>query len=425
MKRCGVGAREPAPTRSIRIRGRIAAGVLVLVAPLFGCQTTPTRLPSQPSAPPIVVPLPSVSEGVWNSRGHVIASKPLRTHQSASFGNAWWARYTSVSGLDGTAREVSGTFFTPPGVVPSGGWPVISLAHGTTGIGRDCAPSADPALRGYLPVVDAIVEAGYAVAVSDYEGLGTGGRHPYLEPRTAAFNIGDAVRALRELTPTVSTQWAAIGESQGGQAAWAANEFNRYYGDGLRLVGSVALAPAVNVSGLVDLVSSGSMTREQIAMYPIAVTGLAQYHTELHADALLHGHATDSDITTETCRLNVARVLTHRASSHDMKADTEDALRVLGDVLRKVALPQRRLDQPMLVINGSEDATVLPQWVSAAVAQSCEMGGLIAHEQISGAGHGDLMAIGKSTITRWVTDRFAGAPAESTCGAKVIARNGR
>ena len=47
-------------------------------------------------------------------------------------GEAWRAVYTSVSGVDGGIREVSGAFFVPRGTPPENGWPVISLAHGTT-----------------------------------------------------------------------------------------------------------------------------------------------------------------------------------------------------------------------------------------------------------------------------------------------------
>ncbi|WNG86724.1 lipase family protein [Mycobacterium sp. ITM-2016-00317] len=131
----------------------------------------------------------------------------------------------------------------------------------------------------------------YAVALSDYEGLGPFGTHLYLEQRTAAFNTIDAVRALREISPTVSTRWAAIGYSQGGQAVWAANELNPYYGGGLDLVGSVALAPAANVTATADLIWSRSVTEEQLALYPLFIVGLGRYNPDLDQKAFLHGAA--------------------------------------------------------------------------------------------------------------------------------------
>ena len=169
--------------------------------------------------------------------------------RDAVLGQAWRAVYTSVSGVDGGRREVSGAFFVPRGAPPENGWPVISLAHGTTGIGNDCGPSRQPDLMGYAPMVQWLLADKYAVALTDYEGLGESGSHPYLEPRTAAFNTIDAVRAMRAISPLVSARWMAVGYSQGGQAVWAADELNAYYGNDLQLQGSVALAPAANVTG--------------------------------------------------------------------------------------------------------------------------------------------------------------------------------
>jgi len=46
--------------------------------------------------------------------------------------------------LDATGQDVatSGVVLIPAGTPPSGGWPVIAWAHGTSGVARLCAPSA-------------------------------------------------------------------------------------------------------------------------------------------------------------------------------------------------------------------------------------------------------------------------------------------
>ena len=90
---------------------------------------------------------------------------------------------------------------------------------------------------GFLSTVIAFLTDGYAVAMTDYQGLDDVGVHPYLEPWTAAYNVIDAVRAIRNLSADVSSNWAAYGVSQGGQAVWAANEINAEYGHALKLVG--------------------------------------------------------------------------------------------------------------------------------------------------------------------------------------------
>ena len=51
------------------------------------------------------------------------------------------------TGATGKPVAVSGTVAVPKGRAPKGGWPVISWAHGTTGIADRCAPSRGRRLR--------------------------------------------------------------------------------------------------------------------------------------------------------------------------------------------------------------------------------------------------------------------------------------
>src|SRR3954452_2105660 len=91
------------------------------------------------------------------------------------------------TGARGKAAAVSGVLTIPKGKAPKGGWPVVTYAHGTTGIADICAPSRDSAsnpAHGYIayanPMLQQWVKAGYAVVRTDYEGLGTPGIHPFL-----------------------------------------------------------------------------------------------------------------------------------------------------------------------------------------------------------------------------------------------------
>ncbi|MFT7022023.1 MAG: dipeptidyl aminopeptidase/acylaminoacyl peptidase, partial [Rhodococcus sp. (in: high G+C Gram-positive bacteria)] len=103
--------------------------------------------------------------------------------------------YRSTSGAGDAGTEVSGVVFIPKGDPPEGGWPIVSVAHGTTGVTDECAPSLYPNLLGTIGTVAPFLERGMVVAVTDYEGIGTPGSHPYLDPDAAAHNVIDAVRA--------------------------------------------------------------------------------------------------------------------------------------------------------------------------------------------------------------------------------------
>ncbi len=112
-----------------------------------------------------------------------------------------------------------------PHPAPDGGWPVLSWAHGTTGVSDICAPSNDTAdgpAHDYLGGVDAVLDRyvadGYVVVQTDYVGMGTPGGHPYMDGGTEANAVVDIVRASREIDDSISNQWYAMGHSQGGHA---------------------------------------------------------------------------------------------------------------------------------------------------------------------------------------------------------------
>jgi hypothetical protein len=281
-------------------------------------------------------------------------------------------------------------------------------------------------------MIQSLLAVKYAVALTDYEGLGESGSHPYLEPRTAAFNTIDAVRAMREISSAVSARWVAVGFSQGGQAVWAANELNSYYGNDLQLQGSVALAPAANLTGVADLVSSGSLTDDQRARFPLLIVGLARYNPDLDEHAFLHGSAEYFRARFSRCEPPDSQESTSRQAeapipwrtvvgrlrdANDVKPSTPQDVATLRDALRRVALPQRPLDKPMLVIVGEDDAQVIPDWVRSAVSRSCALGARIQYLQIPNTGHEELTWKPAHTVERWIADRFAGTPPPSNCPA--------
>lgn len=399
----------------------------------------PPPLPAAPSAAPIVTPLPPVAADVWNSRGTLVSHEPYvvsDNDRTEVIGQAWRAVYRSVSGMDGTSRDVSGSFFVPRGDPPAGGWPVISLAHGTTGIGIDCGPSRRADLQGYAWIVGSLLAGKYAVALTDYEGLGPAGSHLYLEPKSAAFNTVDAVRALRALSPAVSTRWVALGYSQGGQAVWAANELNRYYASDLELQGAVALAPAANVTGVADLAWNRTLTAEQRKILPLLIISLARYHPEIDPVTFLHGDA-DADAQQlsrcDTSSSGIAGaptiapvpwsdVVERQRESRELQPATPRDVSTLRDALRTIALPQSPLAAPMLVVSGDRDGVVLEPWVRFAVTASCALGGTIDYVRIADANHQNVLAKAAPGVGVWIGDRFAGTQAPSNCSTRSVAQ---
>jgi hypothetical protein len=368
-------------------------------------------------ATPLATRPPAVGTAELAARGGLVSAAALSASSYVTAqvsGAAADAVYVSTSGVSGARTEVSGTFFVPAGPPPADGWPVVAWAHGTTGIKQGCAPSMSKDLWGDGARVTSFLSSGFAVAFTDYEGLDERGKHPYLEPRTAAYNVIDSVRALRNLFPTVGRRWVAVGPSQGGQAAWAVNEVNRSYGSGLDLLGTVAMSPAVELSDLAARAMTKSLTSSQFVLLPLLIVGLSIYDPSIHIDRFLRGAAADLTESLIGCGLELESARAQLINTEDVGPTGVRDENDLHDALRRIALPQGPLSAPMLVVNGLSDDTVLPEWVSVAVKRSCRIGGVIEHIEVPGAGHNDLGS--DELVLGWINDRFAGSPPSSTCG---------
>ena len=150
--------------------------------------------------------------------------------------------HTSTDWLDGKSIiTVSGVVFFPKGEPPEGGWPVIAWAHGTTGIADVCAPSAMARSARDKAYLSAWLDDGYAIVATDYQGLGTPGPHPYLQPGSEARSVLDSVRAALQRYPReLSNRVIPIGQSQGSGAVIAAARLAPAYAPELDIRGTVA-----------------------------------------------------------------------------------------------------------------------------------------------------------------------------------------
>lgn len=149
--------------------------------------------------------------------------------------------YTSTNGIDGkTPITVSGAVYFPKGAAPSRGWPVVAWAHGTTGVADICAPSWGPRSQRDTDYLNTWLAEGFAIAATDYQGLGTPGGHPWGVIKPEAYSVLDsarsAIRAFRELSDSV----VIIGQSQGARAGLSASLLAPHYAPAFKFKGTVA-----------------------------------------------------------------------------------------------------------------------------------------------------------------------------------------
>lgn len=323
--------------------------------------------------------------------------------------------YRSTEGDTGRPTVVSGSVFIPTGPPPPGGWPVVSLAHGSLGIDQPCAPSLSPSLLGSIDAVAMFIDAGYAVALADYQGLGEPGVHPYLDARTAGRNVIDAVRALRHTFRDVSARWSAWGGSQGGGAAWGAGEQAATYAPEMPPLGVVALAPAADVAGLVDLAVQHQLDRDQMAALVVIVESLARLHPDINRDDYRRGPAAAQWDVLTACsgdKVHERQSVIEQLEPSDIAPSTPQAADRLRGYLSAWALPQQRLAAPMSVVYGGADEYLKPEWTAGAIRRACALGGVVVSDFQPENHHGDLDT---STQLGWLSQRFAGMPVTDGC----------
>lgn len=187
--------------------------------------------------------------------GTVIRSEPMKfysdpLHLTQLPGTATRMMYTS---RDRTGHPVA---VTGSVIVPNKAWtgsgerPVIGFAVGTQGLADRCAPSYSGANGFEYEVVSMtnLLNQGYALAVTDYQGLGTPGPEMYQDRQAEGQDVIDSVRAAQHLTGSgvpADGPVAFVGYSQGGGSSASAAELAGTYAPELKVKGSFAgAAPA-------------------------------------------------------------------------------------------------------------------------------------------------------------------------------------
>jgi len=194
----------------------------------------------------------------------------------------------------GQPVAVTGTVSVPKGTPPEGGWPVVIWTHGTTGLADVCGPSRDDAdgpEHGYIQVIrgllDQVVAQGHAVVATDYQGLGTGGFHPFLQGVPNAMNALDSLRAGRALEPGIGTRYAVMGHSQGGHADLFTAALGPDDLTGFELVGNVAMAPGSQIAARLDMVRKSDRVELSLPYSTYVLISYSTTHSEIALDRIL------------------------------------------------------------------------------------------------------------------------------------------
>jgi pimeloyl-ACP methyl ester carboxylesterase len=325
--------------------------------------------------------------------------------------------------LAGQDTAVTGTVSIPPGQPPADGWPVLSWAHGTTGVADICAPSRDgPGHPSHIynQLADAMlnqwVKRGWVVTKTDYEGLGTPGPHPYLVGASEARGLIDIVLAARQLRPGIGTRWGVLGHSQGGHAALFSVSLAPAWAPELDLIGAVALAPA---GGAADMIAGLRDTRTPapaLGFLAFILTGAAAADQAVRLDQILSPAGLRLLTRAKTSGIDDLLVpgspLIAAAEVLRPGTDLGPLLRVL-EANDPAALQPRR---PTLIVQGDDDPIVARSSTDHIARSLRGSGAMLDYHKYPGSGHFDLIAAAHTKNAQWIETRLAAMPSRQATG---------
>jgi pimeloyl-ACP methyl ester carboxylesterase len=327
----------------------------------------------------------------------------------------------AVTGLDGTLYRVmymsetvtnhpvvvTGVIAVPNGTPPAGGFPVVTWGHGTNGMADVCAPSLAP--DSAVPEANALLDQGWVVTASDYQGEGTPGLMPYLAGISAARNTIDIVRAARQLPAAhASNRYVVWGHSEGGQTAMFALNIGATYAPTLKLQGVVAGAPPSQFSLIYRflktspyryylLMAAGGLN----AAYGNKAAPLNQVLTPLGLK-----HVADLD---KGCSGYLVQQLDNIPTTDLVKADpfTVPAWRTLlmANDPQNFTKPAAA---PLLMIQGGNDEQIPVVSTQILATHLCNIGQDLERWIYPGQSHAGVIGPSTNDMVHWIADRFAG-----------------
>jgi hypothetical protein len=343
--------------------------------------------------------------------------------------------------VHGNPMAVTGTYFEPYNDWPGGGpRPLIVYGPGTQGQGDQCAPSRqfnqgihwrpflDLAFNYEELFVSTMVARGFAIVMTDYQGLGTPGLHTYVARVPQADAMLDAARAAKKLPDTSLNPDGPLafwGYSQGGGAAAAAAELASSYAPELNVVGTYAGAPPADLKELFPY-ADGSVL---VGAVGYALNSVMTAYPE-HADAIRSKLTPrGEDMLFKVADQCVAETLAKFMFRHLQPYFTEDINQLVNEEPFSSLFDEQRLGRfkpnaPVMILSNRFDPLVPWTGANQLGRDWCAQGADVqfwTNEEppfLNKAiiNHALPMLVDGERAMQWVADRFNGVPTTPNCG---------
>jgi Secretory lipase len=343
--------------------------------------------------------------------------------------------------LHGNPMAVTGTYFEPYNDWPGGGpRPLIVYGPGTQGQGDQCAPSRqfnqgihwrpflDLAFNYEELFVSTMVARGFAIVMTDYQGLGTPGLHTYVARVPQADAMLDAARAAKKLPDTSlkpDGPLAFWGYSQGGGAAAAAAELASSYAPELNVVGTYAGAPPADLKELFPYADGSVLVGAVGYALNSVMTAYPEHADEIRSKLTPRGE----DMLFKVADQCVAETLAKFMFRHLQPYFTEDIFQLVNEEPFSSLFEEQRLGRfkpnaPVMILSNRFDPLVPWTGANQLGRDWCAQGADVefwTNEEppfLNKAiiNHALPMLVDGERAMQWVADRFNGVPTTPNCG---------
>ncbi len=317
-----------------------------------------------------------------------------------------------------TGQQVpaSGVVVIPYGEPPTGGWPIVVWAHGTSGVGRPFAPSLMKDLHYNWEGLLEWAMLGYAVVAPDYAGLGTSVRHQYLAAGAQAQDVINAVPAARKAVKELGERWIAIGHSQGGGAVLVVAEKQSLIRDP-NYLGAVLLAPAGDLVSVFEHLGNSS----QRGYIGFLAYGIQSVFPDFNYGDFLTPEAVKlmPDVPEDGWLVTLATFAEKIPAGKVLKPDWTKN-RHFRKFCELSVLGERPTHGPILLLQGEGDQCIPTRPTDALYERMKEQKSQVEYRKYPGLDHVPLVFGSFRDQVRWVQDRFDARPAANN----VVAPHG-
>ena len=329
--------------------------------------------------------------------------------------------YSSRNGLegqDGGIIPVSGALYRPDGTPPPDGWPILLWSHGTVGVADKCAPSHTGWADNHLNYINHWLTSGYAVLISDYQGLGTVGRHPYMALRPMAYSNLDLLRAVQNFDFDLSGEVFVGGQSQGASAAIATAIFAEDYAPEVQLSGVIATGVPFFTEDSLEAVLQQANPEEwhpnvALSLYALSMAEMVDESFSL------------KEIVTESAWADVSKVYeqcvfeyfktTQSAGLSPAKIFQKPYLEPMKTAFRQMIYPNLDINVPVFVGTGAQDTITPAQMQHGFVQSACLSGVEVRSETYDQADHFEALTASIAGAEAFVNAIRSGQKLPSTC----------